>query len=289
VSVAATSAARAPKRRGAVDRPRWLWVVAGITGLWLFVPITVVVVFSFNDGRSLTSLSGLGLTWYRQVAGDPAIRGSVVASAQIAIATTVVATVLGTLLAFGIARARTRWRKVVQGTVLLNLVSPEMAMAVALLLLFTQVEVPLSNGAVMLGHVTFSIPFVAAIVGGRLAGLSYEYEEAALDLGATRWQAVRLVALPQLLPAIVAAGLLVFVLSFDDFVTSFFVSGVGTPPLPVRIYSMLRFGVSPAVNAIGTFMMVVALVAGALAVLVLRAGRARGDRRASVSSTLAGR
>jgi ABC-type spermidine/putrescine transport system permease subunit II len=213
------------------------------------------------------------------------MRGSVGVSLQIALETTAVATVLGTLLAFGIARSRSRWARVVQGTAALDLVAPEIATGVALLLLFTQLNIPLSNIAVVLGHVTFCIPFVAAIVGGRLAGLSDDVEEAAMDLGASRWLAVRYAALPQLWPAIIASSMLAFVLSFDDFVTSFFVSGVGMPPLPVRIYSMLRFGVSPAVNAVGTFMIAVAVTLGLLALFVIRG---REGRRGSVAASLSG-
>ena len=265
------------RRRGAVDHPRGLWIVTFLTAAWLFLPIAVVIVFSFNDGRSLTSFDGVSLRWYRDVASDPSMRGSVTTSLQIALAATAIATVLGTWLAFGIARSRSRWARIVQGTSALNLVAPEIATGVALLLLFTQVNVPLSNQAVILGHVTFCIPFVAAIVGGRLAGLDFDPEEAAMDLGATRIQAVRLAALPLLWPAVIAGAALAFVLSFDDFVTSFFVSGVGTPPLPVRIYSMLRFGVSPAVNAIGTFMILVAVSIGLVALLALRVGRRRAS------------
>lgn len=267
--------------RGPLDRPRGLWIATWVTAAWLLLPIAVVVIFSFNNGRSLIALQGFSLRWYRDVAADPSMRGSVGVSLQIALATTLFATTLGTLAAFGIARSHSRWARVVQGTAALNLVAPEIATGVALLLLFTQINLPLSNAAIVLGHVTFCIPFVAAIVGGRLAGLSGEVEEAAMDLGATRWKAVRYAALPQLWPAITAASMLAFVLSFDDFVTSFFVSGVGTPTLPVRIYSMLRFGVSPAVNAIGTFMIVIAMTLGLAALAVLRS---RNSRPASIAA-----
>jgi ABC-type spermidine/putrescine transport system permease subunit II len=277
---------RRSRGRGAIDRPRGLWVCTWLTAAWLFLPIAVVVIFSFNQGRSLVSLQGFGLRWYREVASDPSMRGSLAVSLQIALETTAVATVLGTFTAFGIARSRSRWARAVHGTAALNLVAPEIATGVALLLLFTQINIPLSNIAVVLGHVTFCIPFVAAIVGGRLAGLSDDVEEAALDLGATRWGAVRYAALPLLWPAIIASSMLAFVLSFDDFVTSFFLSGVGTPPLPVRIYSMLRFGVSPAVNAIGTFMIAIAVTLGLVALVVVRG---RGSRRAFVAASLSGR
>ena len=137
---------------------------------------------------------------------------------------------------------------------LLPLITPEIVTAVGLLLLFGQVKMELSTQTIILGHITFSISYVTVIVRARLSLLNREVEEAAMDLGATELGALRLVTLPALYPAIAASALLVFVLSFDDFVTSVFTSGAGTSPLPVRIYSLLRVGVSPEINAVGTTM-----------------------------------
>jgi spermidine/putrescine transport system permease protein/putrescine transport system permease protein len=164
---------------------------------------------------------------------------------------------------------------------LLNLVSPEVVTGVALLLVFSEaggfllqfgIQFGLSLTTVVLGHITFSIAYVTIIVRGRLAALNREVEEAALDLGATNVGAMRLVTLPLLWPAIIASGLLVFVMSFDDFVTSYFTTGVGVEPLPLRIYSMIHFGVTPEINAVGTLMMVmtIAIVLVALALFTHR-------------------
>src|SRR6185436_7959956 len=142
--------------------------------------------------------------------------------------------------------------------------------AVAALVLFTQIGWQLSLETVMVAHITFSISYVTVVVRARLAALNPEVEQAALDLGATRWGTLRLVTLPELWPAIVAAGLLTFALSFDDFVLSFFTTGEDAQPLPVRIWSAIRFGVSPTINAIGTLMMVVSLTAVVAAVLLPR-------------------
>jgi spermidine/putrescine transport system permease protein len=136
----------------------------------------------------------------------------------------------------------------------------------------------LSLTTVAIAHVTFSISYVTVIVRGRLAGFDRSIEEAGLDLGATRFQTVRLVVLPQLWPAIAASGMLVFVMSFDDFVTSFFTSGSGVPPLPVRIYSMIKFSVSPEINAIGTLMMAVTLGSLLAAGLLVRRSSRQGLR-----------
>lgn len=262
------------------DRPRFLLVVTAATMAYLFLPIAVVIFFSFNAEHSLQVFSGFSVRWYWVLATDPGIHASLAASVEIAAATMAVSTAIGVLLAFGLVRARTRWTRAVEVTLLLNLVAPEIVGAVSLMLLFTQSGIHLSLTTVALGHITFSIAYVAIIVRGRLTSLNPQVEEAAMDLGATRLQAVRLAALPMLWPAILAAGLLVFVMSFDDFITSFFTSGAGTPPLPVLIYSMIKFGISPVINAIGTVMMTVSMLI-ALAALALFS--ARGARRAGPS------
>jgi spermidine/putrescine transport system permease protein len=142
--------------------------------------------------------------------------------------------------------------------------------AVSALVLFTQVGLQLSLETVMIAHITFSISYVTVVVRARLAALNPEVEQAALDLGATRWGTLRLITLPELWPAIVAAALLTFALSFDDFVLSFFTTGESPQPLPVRIYSAIRFGVTPTINAIGTMMLTISAVLITLAILLPR-------------------
>jgi spermidine/putrescine transport system permease protein len=267
VSVAAD---RPPRRRKAFDKPRFLWGLYGAMCLYLFVPILVVIVFSFNSARSLQVFHGFSFRWYREFWNDPEIKSSLIASFEIAAVTMVVATVLGTLLAFGLVRARGRIGNTSNILMLLPLITPEIVTAVGLLLLFGKIEMELSMQTIILGHITFSISYVTVIVRARLSLLNREVEEAAMDLGATELGALRLVTLPALYPAIAASALLVFVLSFDDFVTSVFTSGAGTSPLPVRIYSLLRVGVSPEINAVGTTMIGITLLIGlALVPLVL--------------------
>ena len=273
-----SAAADAPprRRRRGFDRPRFLWVLYGAMCLYLFVPILVVIIFSFNSANSLQVFDGFSFRWYRAFWNDPEIKNSLVASFQIAAVTMVVATVLGTLLAFGLVRARGRIGSSSNILMLLPLITPEIVTAVGLLLLFGQVKMELSTQTVILGHITFSISYVTVIVRARLSLLNREVEEAAMDLGATELGALRLVTLPALYPAILASALLVFVLSFDDFVTSVFTSGAGTSPLPVRIYSLLRVGVSPEINAVGTMMIGITL-ALALALLPLTLWRRRTE------------
>jgi spermidine/putrescine transport system permease protein/putrescine transport system permease protein len=247
------------------DRPRFLRVYTALFFVFLFSPIALVVLFSFNSTKSLQNFDGFSLRWYQQFFESESYRGSLEASLEIALITMVVATVIGTLLAYGLVRARTRWSNGLNVLMLLPLVTPEIVAGASALLLFTQVGLQLSLTTIVLGHITFSISYVTVVVRARLAALGMEVEDAAMDLGATRLATFRLITLPALWPAILAAALLVFALSFDDFVLSFFTTGESPQPLPVRIWSAIRFGVTPTINAIGTFMLVVSVIVIGLA------------------------
>jgi spermidine/putrescine transport system permease protein len=252
------------------DRPRFLKVFTGLFFIFLFAPIALVVLFSFNSTRSLQDFEGFSLRWYEQFFENESLRDSLIASIEIALATMLIATVLGTMLAYGLVRARTRWSDAANVTMLVPLVTPEIVAGVSALLLFTQVGLELSLTTIILAHITFSISYVTVVVRARLTALSREVEDASMDLGATRWQTFRLVTLPALWPAVLAAGLLVFALSFDDFVLSFFTTGESPQPLPVRIWTQIRFGVRPTINAIGTFMLVISTLSIGLALLLPR-------------------
>jgi spermidine/putrescine transport system permease protein len=256
------------------DRPRFLLAFTALFYALLFVPIAVVVLFSFNSERSLQEFGGFSLRWYDAFLSSESYRSSLQASIEIALVTMVVGTVLGTMLAFGLVRSRSRSSGAFNVLMLVPLVTPEVVAGVSALLLFTQLGMRLSLGTIMLAHITFSISYVTVVVRARLAALDPEVEAAAMDLGATRLQVLRLVVLPELWPAILAAGLLVFALSFDDFVLSFFTTGESPQPLPVRIYSAIRFGVTPTINAIGTLMLAVSVLVIGLALALPRlAGR----------------
>jgi spermidine/putrescine transport system permease protein len=261
------AAGKPPK---AFDRPRFLKFFVGLFFLFLFAPIALVVLFSFNSSRSLQDFQGFSTRWYETFFESPSLRDSLVASLEIALVTMVIATILGTMLAYGLVRARTRWSSSLNVLMLVPLVTPEIVAGASALLLFTQVKIELSLTTIILAHITFSISYVTVVVRARLVALSREVEEASMDLGATRWQTFRLVTLPALWPAVLAAGLLVFALSFDDFVLSFFTTGESPQPLPVRIWTQIRFGVRPTINAIGTFMLVISVVTIGLALLLPR-------------------
>ena len=252
------------------DRPRFLKAFVGLFFVVLFVPIVLVILFSFNSSRSLQNFEGFSLRWYETFFESESLRDSLIASIEIALITMVVATVLGTLLADGIVRSRTRWSNAANVMMLVPLVTPEIVAGASALLLFTQIGLELSITTIILAHITFSISYVTVVVRARLASLGREVESAAMDLGATRWQTFRLVTLPALWPAVLTAGLLVFALSFDDFVLSFFTTGESPQPLPVRIWTQIRFGVRPTINAIGTFMLVISVLSIGLALLIPR-------------------
>jgi ABC-type spermidine/putrescine transport system permease subunit II len=222
---------------------------------WLYLPIVAVVIFSFNNVKSLATFEGFSTRWYSAFFHDSTLINSLSASLVIASCAAVGALILGTMLALGLERIRSRTGRAIGAVTLLPLVTPEIVTGVAALLFFTGLGMKLSLITVTLAEITFSIAYVTVIVRGRLAAMDPEVEEAARDLGCTPWQALRQVTLPTLGPALLGAGLLVFALVFDDFVLAFFTTGVDPQPLPVRIYSSIRFGVSPSINAVGTLML----------------------------------
>jgi spermidine/putrescine transport system permease protein len=257
-------------RRRDFDRPRFLRLFFYLFLIFTFAPLAIVALFSFNSTPSLQDFSGFSTQWYDEFFSSVGLRESLVASIEIGLVTMVVGTVLGTALAFGLVRARSRVARTSNVLMLIPLVTPEIVAGVSALVLFTQIGIDLSLTTIMIAEITFSISFVTVIVRARLSALNREVEEASMDLGATRLQTVRLVVMPALWPAIIASALLIFALSFDDFVIAFFTTGEDPTPLPVQIYSSIRFGVRPTINAIGTFMLLISFLIIALAIALPR-------------------
>lgn len=269
--MAATTAPAPRRRRRSVEgKPRIAVAFTVLFFLLLYLPIVVVVVFSFNSRKSLSSFESFSLRWYDQFLHDEQLLSSLRASILISTVAMVGSLILGTMLAFALEKIRSRRARVVGTVTLVPLVTPEIVTGVAALLFFTGLGIKLSLTTVILAEITFSISYVAVIVRGRLAAMSDEVEEAARDLGCTPFQALRLVTIPMILPALIASGLLVFALVFDDFVLAFFVTGVDPQPLPVRIYSEIRLTISPAINAVGTCMMLVSVAVIGLSLVIPR-------------------
>ncbi|MEU1406667.1 ABC transporter permease [Streptomyces sp. NPDC005728] len=273
----ARPAPRTRTRRGRADRrPRILIAVTAVFFALLYLPIAVVTLFSFNSKKSLTVFGGFSLRWYRAFAHDDVLIASLGTSLRISLVAMAGSVVLGVALALGLVRCRTRLGSLAGLIMLVPLITPEIVTGVASMLLFKGLGVALSTGTVMLAEITFSISYVTVILRSRVAALNPEVEEAAMDLGATRWQAVRLVTLPALLPAVLASAVLIFALVFDDFVLAYFTTGVDPQPLSVRIYSAIRFGVQPTINAVGTLMLAGSIALIALALFIPRLFGRRG-------------
>ena len=238
--------------------PLSLKLAAGATFAFLYVPLVVVVVYSFNDSRLNAEWVGFTLDWYRLLFADAGMLLAARNSLLIALLSSLCATLLGTLAGLAIHRFRPRWLPLL---VITPVAMPEILLGVSLLVFFIQVlHLTLGLVSVVLAHITFSMGFVAIIVRVRLAGMDESIFEAARDLGASPWQTFRLVTLPLILPAVVAGFLVAFTLSLDDFVITFFTVGVGVSTLPLQIYSMIKIAVTPEVNAVSTLLMLLTLL-----------------------------
>ena len=237
---------------------------------FLYAPITIVVVFAFNGGRQTLVWDGFSTRWFGEALRDDTIRDALRNSVVIAAGNAVLACVLGTMLALALSRMRPAVRAPFDALVTMTLVTPEIVFGIAALVFFVEVGVELGLETVLIAHVVFNASVVALVVRGRFVGMGQALEEASYDLGAGPIGTFRQVTLPRLAPAILAGGLLAFTFSFDDFYTSFFVSGAGTTTLPLYIFSSLRFGVSPVINATAVLVLGLTLVAILVAYLVLR-------------------
>lgn len=258
-----------------------LALLAGLA--FLYLPIAVLVVYSFNASRLVGVWAGFSTRWYGALLDNEQVLAAAALSLGIAATSASASVVLGTLAALALQRyGPFTGRTLFRGLVAAPLVMPEVILGLALLLLFVGLEQalgwPAGRGAttITIAHVTFSLAFVTVVMQARLAGLDPALEEAALDLGAQPWRVFWRVTLPQIAPALVAAWLLAFTLSLDDLVVASFVSGPGASTLPMVIYSKVRLGLSPEINALAS------LLIGAVALAMLVAGLllARGRRAA---------
>ena len=250
-------------RRGGWSR-RLLAAHTALVYVFLYAPIAILVLFSFNASRQTAVWSGFTLDWYRRLLDDPGLFRAVRNSLGVATAATALAVALGTPAALALARHEFRGKRASQALLYLPVILPEVVLGAALVTFFGAVQLRLSLATVVIAHVVFSVSYVAIVVRARLAGLDPALEEAARDLGAGPFETFRRVTLPLALPGILAASLLVFTLSIDDYVITSFVAGVGATTLPLFIYSMLKVGVTPEVNAVSTL-----LLAGTVALIVL--------------------
>ena len=258
---------------------RALGAHAALVYAFLYLPIAVVVLFAFNSGRQVLNWEGFSTVWFGRALADDAITAALRNSLLIALGNAVVAGVLGTMLALALPRLRGRLRVPVDALVTMTLVTPEIVFGIAALVFFVEIGLPLGLTTILVAHVVFNASVVALVVRARFVGMGQQLEEASFDLGAGHVATFRQVTLPRLAPAILAGTLLAFTFSFDDFYTSFFVSGAGTTTLPLFIFSSLRFGVSPIVNATAAMMLALTLTATVVAYLALRRAAATPQRK----------
>lgn len=242
-------------------RGRRPWLLALSLGnlVFLYAPIAVLVAFSFNASRLSATWQGFTLHWYQVLARDEALLAAARNSLVVAVASTGIATVLGVAASVGLERLTPRGRRLVESALVLQLVIPEVMMGVALMLFFVLIKWPLSLTTVTIGHAAFNLPVVMMVVRARLRKLDPRLDEAARDLGATAGQAFRRVTVPLLLPAIAGAALMSFTISLDDFVVTFFTAGPGATTLPLRVYSMVKSGVSPEINALSAILVLISM------------------------------
>jgi spermidine/putrescine transport system permease protein len=272
------------------DQSRFSALMTWLYILWAIVPLILAILFSFNAGRSRSTWQGFSLRWYTgdpdlSVLHDPTLRGAVLQTLKLALGSMAIATPIGVALALGLARWRGRGSGAGNLLMLFPLVTPEIVMGSSLLIVFTSLytTVPVGTWRQLLGHVTFSISYVVIVVRGRLLSIGKEYEEAAMDLGASPIQSMVRVLLPLLYPAIFASLMIVFALSVDDLVISQFLSGgEETITVPIRIYSNARSGPTPALNALATVMLVATTLAAILTFVVWNRAKSRGRAGADI-------
>lgn len=276
-------------------KPRFLSIWTWLYILWTIAPVAIAVQFSFNDGRSRSTFQGFSMQWYEAIWNeasanyDDTLLPALIQSLKLALLTMPIATVLGVGLAIGLARWRGRGAGSANFLMLFPLVTPEIVMGASMFLIFTnlyfEVIPGLRLGTVtqLLGHVTFSLSYVVIVTRGRLFAVGKDYEEAAMDLGASPADAMKRVLLPLLAPAILSSFFIVFAISIDDFVISQFLCAQECTTIPIKIYSAARNAGNPSLNALATIMMLLSLLSITAAVLILRRfNRRQGTGRSAV-------
>ncbi len=229
---------------------------------FLYIPIAVLVILSFNAGGMPTAWTGFSVKWYGALLGNADILQAALNTLIVAVISTLIATALGTLLALGIETRRRKGRAL-EALVFAPMIIPDIVLAIALLSFFSLLKFPMGLHTIILSHVVFNLAFVSAVVRARLKTFDWSVTEASADLGASAFTTFRRVTLPLILPAVIAGALLAFTLSVDEFIIAFFTAGAGrsSTTLPMQIFAMIRFGVTPEINALATLVMIVSVTA----------------------------
>ncbi|MGI9371101.1 MAG: ABC transporter permease [Hyphomicrobiales bacterium] len=245
----------------------WLRLFVAATFVFLYAPIITLIVFSFNDSKRNVVWRGFTTKYYEKAWNNDSLIEAFMNSITIAVASTIISTILGAMVALLLWRFRFPFKAGYEGVMALPIVVPEICMGVAMLAFFSRITGfptgwiwPFNLSAIIAAHIAFTFPFVAIVVRSRMVGFNRELEEASKDLGASEWQTFWNVIFPYMRPGLIAGSLLAFTLSLDDFVVTFFTSGPDTLTFPVKVYSMVRFSVTPEVNAASTALIVITAV-----------------------------
>ena len=248
----------------------------------LYIPVLVMMIFSFNDQRYNYYWSGFTTQWYSKLFSNSAVIGSLWYSVIIAVLATVISVTIGTIGALGLRKYEFRGRKFVNNMLYIPIIVPEIVMAVALLIIFMKIGFALGMGTILIGHCTFCIPYAVVTIKGRISGDGYSMEEASMDLGANRIQTFLRVTLPSIMPGVMSAAFLSFTLSIDDVVMSNMLAGAKNSTLPVLILSMNKTGVTPDVNALTTIMILIIVAAMILNNSIKHALNKRNKKEAEI-------
>lgn len=257
---------------GAKVADRVLKTHGALVYAFLYIPIIVVVVYAFNDSRLVQIWHGFSLRWFGEAWADVSMRNALRTSLITATLNAALATVLGTAAGIALRNVGRKTRSTFDVFMYTTLIVPEIVIAIASLMFFLTIGLPLGPVAIIITHSVFNTSVVGLVVRSRLAGMDRSLEEASADLGATRWATFRQVTLPQLVPAVLAGALLAFTFSFDDVVLSSFVSGVGSTTLPVEVFSQIRTGLTPKVNVVAVLTLTLTVTAIVTAQILLRRG-----------------
>ncbi|MBX9756821.1 MAG: ABC transporter permease [Pseudomonadaceae bacterium] len=246
------------------NNPLWRFTgvrpAAWVFFIFLYLPIIVLVALSFNSGQSATLWKGFSLKWYAVVANDPEILRAAKNSLIVASLATLIATGLATLAALGMHGRAFRGQTLMSGVLGLPLLIPDIVSAVAILMFFSLIALKLSLFTILIAHIVFCTPFAYLPIRARLQGMNPALKEAAADLYATPWQTFWRISLPLLRPGIFSGAMMAFIISMDDFVITYFVAGAGSTTLPIYIFSSIRMGISPKINAISSLMLVISIL-----------------------------
>jgi spermidine/putrescine transport system permease protein len=274
--------------------PVWaLRTNGGVVLLFLYAPIILLVIFSFSASRIPGQWGDFTTEWYTTLFDDSRLQRTISVSVRVALVSTLIATVLGTMAALALERFTFRGRRVFDALLYLPIIIPDVTMAVMMLMFFSQsfnvvdavfgLRLSKGFGTIVVSHVAFNIAFVSVVVRARIAGMNATLEQAASDLYASRWQAFRYVTLPLIAPGVFGGALLALTLSLDDVVITQFVAGPGSTTLPVYVFSLIRKGVTPTINAVSVIMLVASLILVAGSVALQRANASRGRQQLQTS------